>query len=171
MPPLGFVFFANRGNLTRAKLYEAMRQRLGTEPGCYDVRVRPSRARPRTVEARVNPEAFLRREYAVDRAKLEVEFSYLRSVDYEYYLIEWSEADREFGLGWHQDEDHPDLGECHVQIDHTGTTVHRSSGTFVDDHPLEVLETRLDQLRSVLPRIEWDGEEPTLSGASLSTPE
>ena len=70
MAPLGFVFLANRGNLTKAKLYEAIRHRLDNEPGCYAVRVRPSRVRPRTVEASVHPEAFLGQEYAVDDATL-----------------------------------------------------------------------------------------------------
>lgn len=126
--------------------------------------------RPRTIEARVDPEAFLSREYPVDEAKLETTFSYPRTVDYEYYIIEWSEADREFGVGWHQDEAHPDLGECHFQLDHCGTTVERSSVTFVDEHPLEVLETRLDQLRTVLPKIDWDEDTPTLSDDSFPPP-
>lgn len=170
MPPLGFVFLANRGNLTKAKLYMAIRQRIGKEPGCYAVRVRPSRARPRTIEARVEPEAFLSQEYSVDDAKLEVTFSYPRSVDYEYYVIEWSEAERELGIGWHQDGDHPDLGECHFQIDHADITVDRSAATFVDEHPLEVLETRFSQLRSALPRIDWDDNEPTLSDGAPPVP-
>ena len=59
MAPLGFVFLANRGNLTKAKLYEAIRRRLSKEPGCYAVRMRPSRARPRTIDVRVEPEEFL----------------------------------------------------------------------------------------------------------------
>jgi len=170
VPPLGFVFLANRGNLTKARLYRAIVQRLDVEPGCDAVRVRPSRARPRTVEARVEPDAFLGQRYAVDDAKLAVTFSSPRSVSYEYYVIEWSEAEREFGMGWHQDEDHPDLGECHVQIDHAGTTIHRSSATFVDEHPLAVLEARLGQFRAVLPEVAWEDGEPTLPDGSPSAP-
>ena len=79
MAPVGFIFLANRGNLTKAKLYEAVRRRLGKEPGCHAVQVRPSRARPRTVEARVGPDAFLSRAYPVDEAKLEITFSNLDS--------------------------------------------------------------------------------------------
>jgi hypothetical protein len=170
MAPLGFVFLANRGNLTKAKLYEAIRRRLDMEPGCYAVRVRPSRARPRTIETRVVPDEFLGRAYAVDDATLTVRFSYPRAVDYEYYVVEWSEGARDAGIGWHQDEDHPDLGECHFQIDHAGETVDRRSATFVDEHPLEVLETRLDQLRAVLPRIDWTEGEPTLPDDVLPAP-
>jgi hypothetical protein len=162
MAPLGFVFLTNRGNLTKAKLYEAVRQRLAKEPGCYAVRMHPSRARPRTIEARVKPEEFLSREYAVDDATLTVRFSYPHAVDYEYYVVEWSEEARDVGIGWHQDEDHPDLGECHFQMDHPGETVERRSATFVDEHPLEVLETRLEQLRAILPRIDWAGGVPAL---------
>lgn len=167
MTPPGFVFLANRGNLTKAKLYEAIRHRLGKEPGCYSVRVRPSRARPRTVETSINPEEFLSQEYAVDDATLVVRFSYPRCMEHEYYVVEWSEAKRDVGIGWHQDESHPGLGECHFQIDHAGATVDRRSATFVDEHPLEVLETRLDQLRTVLPRVDWTGGSPTLSDHAL----
>lgn len=170
MPPVGFVFLANRGNLTKAKLYTTIRQRLDKEPGYYAVRVRASRARPRAIQARVEPEEFLSREYAVDTARLEVRFSYPRAIDYEYYVIEYSEADRELGIGWHQDNYHPDLGECHFQIDHGRSTVTRTPATFVDEHPLEVLETRLDQLRAVLPRIDWKDGEPTVSGGAPPTP-
>jgi len=162
VPPLGVVFLANRGNLTKPKLYEAIRGRLGKEPGCSEVRVRPSRARPRSVEAKVRPEAFLSREYAVDDATLTVRFAYPRAADHEYYVIEWSEADREVGVGWHQDESHPVLGECHLQIDHAGRVVQRRSATFVDEHPLEVLETRLEQLRAILPQVRWTNGEPSV---------
>ena len=162
MAPLGVVFLANRGNLTKPKLYEAIRGRLGKEPGCSEIRVRPSRARPRSVEAQVRPEAFLRREYAADDATLTVRFAYPRAADYEYYVVEWSEADREVGFGWHRDESHPDLGECHFQIDHAGRTVERQSARFVDEHPLEVLETRLAQLRAILPQIRWTDGEPAI---------
>lgn len=171
MAPLGFIFLANRGNLTKAKLYDAIRHRLGKEPGCYAVRVRPSRARPRTVEVSINPEEFLSQEYAVDDATLAVRFSYPRSVEYEYYVVEWSEPKRDVGVGWHRDEDHPGLGECHFQIDHAGATVERRSATFVDEHPLEVLETRLDQLRTVLPQIDWTEGSPSLSDHGLPAPE
>jgi len=88
--------------------------------------------------------------------------------DYEYYVIEWSEADRDLGLGWHQDEDHPDLGECHFQLDHAGTTVERSAAEFVDEHPLEVLETRLDQLRALLPKIAWNEDTPVLPEGAIT---
>lgn len=171
MAPIGFVFLANRGNLTKPRLYETLRHRLGKEPGCYEVRVRPSRARPRTVQARVEPVEFLNQKYAVEDATLTVQFSYPRAVDYEYYVVEWSEPDRDIGIGWHQDEDHPDLGECHFQIDHAGRTVDRQAGTFLDDHPLEVLEARLDQLRTVLPRIDWSEDEPSLPEEGLPAPE
>jgi len=170
MAPLGFVFLANRGNLTKAKLYDAIRRRLDKEPGCYAVRVRPSRARPRTIKTRVAPAEFLSRAYVADDATLTVRFSYPRAVDYEYYVVEWSEGTRDVGIGWHQDEGHPDLGECHFQIDHAGETIDRRSATFVDEHPLEVLETRLDQLREVLPRIDWTDGEPTLPDDGLPAP-
>ena len=171
MAPLGFVFLANRGNLTKAKLYTAIRNRLDKEPGCHNVQVRPSRARPRAIQARVAPAEFLGQGYAIDEATLTVRFSYPSVEDYEYYVVEWSEEERDLGVGWHQDEDHPDLGECHFQIDHAGRTVDRRSATFLDDHPLAVLETRLDQLRAVLPGISWAEGEPTVLDDGLPAPD
>lgn len=168
MAPLGVVFLTNRGNLTRATLHEAIRQRLAKEPGCDDVRVRPSRARPRTIEAVVGPDAFLGEVHPVDRATLAISFSYPRTVDHEYYVVEWSESERDLGGGWHQDETHPDLGACHLQLDYAGETVERSPVTFLDDHPLEVLETRLVQLRTLLPSIEWADGRPTIPDSWLS---
>lgn len=171
MPPVRPVSLANQGNLTRARLYEAVRQRLGKEPGCHAVQLRPSRARPRTIGARVEPDAFLGQAYPVDEATLEVSFSYPRAVDYEYYVVQWSEAGREFGVGWHRDDGHPELGNCHFQVDHAGTTVERTPASFLDEHPLEVLETRLDQLRALLPRIEWGGDAPVLPDEGVPRPE
>jgi hypothetical protein len=157
-----FVFLANRGNLTRATLYQAIRQRLGKEPGCEAVRLVPSRARPRSVRTNVTPEVFLGSAYPTDTATLDITVSYPRTVDYEYYGFEWSEAERQFGVGWHQDETHPALGECHLQLDHGGETIERRKASFLDDHPLNVLETRFEQLRSILPAIEWSTGTPRL---------
>ena len=171
MAPLGFVFLANRGNLTKAKLYKAIRHRLGAEPGCYAIQVQPSSARPRRIEARVAPSEFLSEPYAIDEATLSVRFSYPRGLDYELYVIEWSEADHDVGIGWHQDETHPGLGECHFQIDHAGATIDRRTATFLDDHPLSVLEARLQQLRAVLPGMHWTDGEPRLPDDELPTPE
>jgi hypothetical protein len=157
-----FVFLANRGNLTRTTLYQAIRQRFTKEPGCEDVQLVPSRARPRSVRTAVDPGVFLGSTYPTDAATLEITVSYPRGVEYEYYVLEWSEAERRVGFGWHQDETHPDLGECHLQLDHGGETIERRPAAFLDDHPLNILETRLEQLRSVLPAIEWRDGRPVL---------
>jgi len=170
MAPVGFVFLTNRGNLTKAKLYEAIRRRLVKEPGCDAVQLRPSRMRPRTIKARVDPDVFLSTAYPVDEATLEISFSYPRSVTHEYYVVEWGEAARDLGIGWHQDEDHPGLGTCHFQMDHSGTTVERVSASFLDEHPLSVLEARLDQLRRLLPKVDWSGGVPALPDAGVPSP-
>ena len=69
--------------------------------------------------------------------------------------MQWVEFGREFMLGWQQDETHPELGECHVQIDHRGETVQRERASFLDAHPLNVFDQRLDHLVAVLDGLTW----------------
>lgn len=158
----GFIFLANRGNLTKTRLYKTIQNRLSNEAGCANVRHSPSRLRPRRIEADVDPTVFFGQSYPVDDAGLSIEFTYPRDVDHEYYVIEWIEEMRDLGFGWHQDELHPDLDECHYQLDHEGTTIERDAASFIDAHPLNVLEARLDQLRTVIPALDWSGAHPTV---------
>jgi hypothetical protein len=55
-----------------------------------------------------------------------------------------------------------DLGKCHFQMDHQGDTVQRSQATFLDSHPLNVFEQRIDDLVDTLDALRWQGEVPTL---------
>lgn len=170
MAPLGFIFLANRGSLTKNKLFENLRPRMRREPGCMQVQTYPSKIRPKCLQVRVNPTQFLGQSYPVEDAKLKIEFSFPRRKDYEYYVIEWIEPSRKLGLGWHQDETHPELDECHFQIDLDGETIERRSAKFLDTHPLDVLDQRLDQLRLLLPELDWSSGQPQLPQSGLPSP-
>ena len=63
-------------------------------------------------------------------------------------------------IGWHQDETHVDLGECHFQIDHRGETVQREGAEFLDVHPLNAFERRLDDIVNVLDALTWESDVP-----------
>ena len=130
----------------------------------------PSRIRQSSVVADVDPDTFLGAKYAANSARLEIEFWYPRGVDYEYYTIQWGETGRNLGLGWHQDSTHSTLGECHVQIDVDGTTVDRVSANFLDTHPLNVLEARLEQMRQLIPALSWSSGTPAFPSGGIPSP-
>jgi len=108
------IFLAGRDRYTQRTLLRDVHDRLTNQPGCEDVRYRPSRRRPRYVIADVDPTTFLSDSYNAATARLEIRFWYPAGVDHEYYRINWVEPDRHLMLGFHQDADHPDLGPCHI---------------------------------------------------------
>lgn len=63
-------------------------------------------------------------------------------------------------LGWHQDETHTELGECHFQLDYRGETLQRKQSAFLDLHPLNVVDQCTDALVTVLNALTWDGDVP-----------
>jgi hypothetical protein len=115
------------------------------------------------VSADVETAAFLGESYDVEQARLEVRFWYPAGVDYEYYRINWVEPTRELMLGFHRDSDHPDIGQCHLQLDHEDSTITRSGVAFSDGHPLAVLDARLQQIPAVLTEMQWENGHPSLT--------
>lgn len=111
----------------------------------------------------MDPATFLGREHATNEATLEVRFWNLGGQDEDFYRINWIESSRNLMVGFHRDDDHPELGACHLQLDHGDRTIDRWEATHLDAHPLEVLDSRLQQLPDVLARIEWRDGTPRLS--------
>jgi hypothetical protein len=132
------------------------------QAGCEEVRYRPSRRRPRYVVADIAPATFLGEPYDAESARLEVRFRYPAGVAQEYYRINWVEPERNLMLGFHQDADYQGLGPCHIQLDYDGTTVDRYGATFLDEHPLAVLDERLQQFATALAAIRWEAGSPSL---------
>lgn len=154
------IFLANRDRYTQRTLLRDVHDRLTKQAGCEDVRYRPSRRRPRYVITDVAPTPFLGGPYDTESVRLEIRFWYPASVGHEYYRINWVEPERDLMLGFHQDADHPDLGPCHIQLNY-GNIVDRHGATFLDSHPLSVLDDRLQQLPSAVDAIRWDGRTPS----------
>lgn len=160
VPRRSMIFLAYRDRYTQRTVHRNVFDRLRGQPGCEDIRYRPSRRRPRCVIADVDTTTFLGTQYPVDETRLESRFWYPAAVGYAFYRLNWIEPSRKLCVGVHRDADHPDLGPCHVQLDHDGETVDREPAQLLDRHPLAILETRLGQLPELLAAIAWRGGEP-----------
>ncbi|MFC3959520.1 hypothetical protein [Halovivax cerinus] len=140
MPPATY----GTGPDAHRRLYRRIHDRLGTQDAFTDVRYVPSRTRPRRVTADVTVTTYVGPRYPTTGARLEIEVS-LRH-DRNHYWIQWVEPVRDRSCGWHQDSTHEELGACHFQYDRPDGTTEREPASFLDAHPLAVVETRLHEL-------------------------
>lgn len=161
------IFLANRANLDRRTLLTRLHSYLQTqvtaaESPIEQVWYHTSAGNKVGVRATVNAPVFLGTTYAVEKAELHVSFDFPPNHAYDFYKIQWVEPERELMLGWHQDESHADLGECHFQLDYQGKTVQRAAATCLDSHPLNVFEKRIEHLVELVGAIEWENGLPTV---------
>lgn len=160
MPPFP-VLLANRARLTQATIHEVVRDWLSNRGGFQNVRFAPSKIRRRQVHAEIDPTVALGADHLseVTSARLEIQFEFPRNTDYDYYRIQWVDPERSVSVGWHQDDHRSDFGECHLQLDHGDEVADVRTADFLDAHPLNVLEARLEQLPDVLDEISWAGKD------------
>lgn len=160
------IFLANRANLDRRTLLSRLHKRLGTQvdgPGPVEqVWYHTSAGNKVGVHATVDAQAFVGTAYPVDVAELQVSFDFPPDRTYEFYKLQWVESERELMIGWHQDEMHDELGECHFQVDYRGETITRTEAAFLDTHPLNVFDQRTDQLVAILDSITWENNRPSV---------
>jgi hypothetical protein len=71
-------------------------------------------------------------------------------------------------VGWHQDDTHDDLGPVHLQLNDGATPVAHESAAFIDSHPLDVAERRLDSLRYAVLAVEWEQGRPVGFDSAVS---
>lgn len=161
------IFLANRANLDTRTLLSRIHNQLQTQvpkensPG-EQVWYHTSTGNKVGVRATISPSQYLGTSYPIDEAELHVSFDFPSNYAYDFYAIQWVEPKRELMVGWHQDETHVGLGECHLQIDYQGETVHREEAAFLDIHPLNVFDQRVDDLVKVLEAITWAEDLPQL---------
>ncbi|GAA0512770.1 hypothetical protein [Halorubrum aquaticum] len=129
------------GGFTRREGLRRLKERLETVPGFSDVRYEPSRLRPRTVVADIDVEMFLGMSFPRPTASLDVLWRPREGTDVQ--RVHWS--DDAVSLGWHKDDDHPDLGTTHFQVETEGEPVHEP-GNIEAEAPLSFLEICLDRL-------------------------
>lgn len=159
------IFLANRANLDKRTLLTRLHNRLGTQVTTEDSPVEQvwyhtSSGNKSGVRATIDAPTFLRTAYPVDEAELHVTFDFPPNREYDFYNLQWIEPERNLMIGWHQDETHMDLGECHFRIDYQGTTVQRNAATFLDTHPLNVFDQRIDHLVEILDSLSWTNDHP-----------
>jgi hypothetical protein len=164
------VFLANRANLQNKRLHDRMQNRLSGEfETVRRRRADPREAGPYRVVADVNPRQFLDEEYPVTTARVEVGFQLQTGEAHEYYWFNWVEPERSLLVGWHQDGAHDDLGPVHLQVNDGATAVDRRQAQFIDSHPLDVVEQRLDSLHDAVFAVEWAQGRPAGLDPSVST--
>lgn len=164
------VFFANRANLQRKLLHDRIQHRLSGElDSARRRRAEPHEAGPYRVVAELDPRQFLGNEtYPVTTARIEVGFQIQTGKPHEYYWFNWIEPDRSLLVGWHQDDTHDDLGPVHLQVNDGKTPVAHEPAQFIDSHPLDVVERRLDLLRDIVPAVRWEQGRPVGFDSTVS---
>jgi hypothetical protein len=159
------IFLANRANLDKRTLLTRIHNRLQTQASTEasplkQVWYHTSAGNKTGVRATITPERFLDTSYPAPEAELQVSFDFPQTHPYDFYRIQWVESDRNLMLGWHQDETHIDLGECHFQIDHHGKTIQRDTAEFLETHPLNVFDERINDLVDTLNALTWKNTTP-----------
>jgi len=166
------VFLANRANLQSKRLHDRIQNRLsGAFENVRRRRAEPREAGPYRVVAEVDPRQYLGDgEYPVTIARIEIGFQLQTGEPREYYWFNWIEPERSLLVGWHQDDTHDDLGPVHLQVNDGATPVAHEPAEFIDSHPLDVVECRLDSLRDVNLAVEWEQGRPVgLASAATAT--
>lgn len=156
------VFLANRANLQNKRLHDRIQNRLsGTFENVRRRGAEPREAGPYRVVAEVDPRQFLDDdEYPVTTARVETGFQLQTGEPYEHYGFNWIEPDRSLLVGWHQDDTHDDLGPVHLQVNNGATPVAHEPSEFIDSHPLDVVERRLNSLRDAVLAVGWEQGRP-----------
>lgn len=161
------IFLANRANLDKRTLLTRLHTYLQTQvtsevSPIEQVRYHTSAGNKIGVRATINAPVFLGTTYAVEEANLHVSFDFPPNRTYDFYRLQWVEPERDLMLGWHQDESHMDLGECHFQLDCRGETVQREAATYFDLHPMNVFEKRINHLVELVDAVAWENGVPAV---------
>lgn len=153
------VFLADPADLHARQLHRRIANRFQTDGYFEAVQFRVAEPRepgPYRVVARTDPKLYLDDErYPVAVGRIEVGFELRGLGQHDHYWFNWIEPKRDFMVGWHQDDDHPALGQVHVQVNQGGAPIEHASATFLDAHPMAILEARLEQLGDVLSKVVW----------------
>ncbi|WP_235019763.1 hypothetical protein [Natrialba sp. INN-245] len=109
----------------------------------------------------MNPRKLLNDEaYPTTIARVEVGFQLQTGEPYEHYWFNWIEPERQLLVGWHQDDTHDNLGPVHLQVNDSATAVDHRPADFIDSHPLDVIERRLESLPHAVTAVEWEDGRP-----------
>lgn len=101
------------GGDPNAHLYEQLkRDVLDRVPQIVAVEFVPNRAQARSLQATFDPDR-LNPPTGPEPPKLDV--TWYRQTPHDWFRVDYHDPNTEFHAGWHQDEDHPNLGPVHFQ--------------------------------------------------------
>lgn len=137
------------GGDPNAHLYEQLkRDVLERVPHVTTVEYRPDTVEARSLRAVFDPD---RLDPPTGPEQTELAVEWYRQTPRDWFRVDYSDPNTGFHAGWHQDEDHPDLGPAHFQYS-SETAADRWSVTFEHETPSLVLwELLEDLLENVLP--------------------
>jgi len=148
--------------LQSKRLHDRIQTRLAGEfENVRRRRAEPREVGPYRVVANANPRYFLDDDtYPATTARIGIGFQLQTGEPHEYYWFNWVEPDRSLLVGWHQDDTHDDLGPVHLQVNDGATPVTHEPAQFIDSHPLDVMERRLNSIRDAILAIKWEQGRP-----------
>lgn len=128
--------------------YQLKRDVLDRVPEVASVEYVPNRAEATTLRATFDPS---RLDVEAGPEPPELVVRWYRGTPNDWFRIDYNDPNTGFHAGWHQDEDHADLGPAHFQYASDGET-NRRGATFDHETPSLVLWEILDRLlEDVLP--------------------
>lgn len=138
------------GGDPNANLYAQLkRDVLDRVPQITSVEFRPDDIEARRLKAYFDP---TRLDPPTGPEEPELVVAWYRQDPHDWFRVNYADPNTGFHAGWHQDEDHPDLGQAHFQYS-TVEGGDRWGTTFEHDTPSlllwEIVETLLDD---VLPK-------------------
>lgn len=111
------------GRDPNANLYHQLkRDVLDRVPEITSVVFVPNRTEATSLRATFDPER-LDAETGPEEPILTI--TWYRQSPHDWFRVDYSNPNTEHHAGWHQDEDHPDLGRTHYQYSTGDTTEHR----------------------------------------------
>lgn len=132
-----------------ANLYHQLkRDVLERVPEIADVEFVPNRAEARRLRATFAP---ARLDVGTGPESPTLVLEWYRQTPEDWFRVDYSDPNTGLHAGWHQDEDHPDLGPAHRQVS-AGDEIERRPAAFDHETPSLVLWEIVEALlETVLP--------------------
>ena len=137
------------GSDPNSRLYEQLKTDvLNRVPQITDIEYVPDEIIANELRATFDPD---RLPYETVPEPPTLSISWYRQTPHDWFRVDYADPNTGFHAGWHQDEDHPNLGVTHFQYGTDGAE-HRRSHTFDHDTPSLILWEIIDSLfDNVLP--------------------
>jgi hypothetical protein len=131
----------------RDAILSRLKEELQHHPVVTQVRFRPSAISARNLEAELDPIRFDSGERS-RTATLDVRWHPKDGDD--WFRIHYSDPATGFDCGWHQDDDHPELGPAHFQWRDGDEAPTRESVRFSHETPVGILWECLERLETAI---------------------